>query len=173
MNPCHHLSDRMPEVARHSSRWTADEAEHLLACEECGAEWRLVGAAATLGHGAAGRVNADQVADRVIARLRESPVATESRRPWVRRTLLPLAAAAALVSAVWFGWPAATEVQDAPAALFAVLPELDDLDETELESFAEAFTGTEADPLRPLDAAESLGDLSDSELESLLRLMEG
>ena len=54
-----------------------------------------------------------------------------------------------------------------------MLPELDDLDETELASLVGVFTGTEADPLRTLDAAESLGDLSDSELESLLRLMEG
>jgi hypothetical protein len=172
MNPCHHLSDRMPEVARQTARWTADEAEHLLACADCGAEWRLVGSAVAMGHGAASRVNVEQVAERVIARLREAPVSAVSGRSWARRALLPLAAAAALVSAVWFGWPASA-VQDEPAALFAVLPELDDLDETELESLVEVFTGTEADPLRPLDAAESLGDLSDSELESLLRLMEG
>lgn len=172
MNPCHHLSDRMPEVARQASRWTADEAEHLLACEDCGAEWRLVGSAVAMGRGAASRVNVDQVAERVIARLRESPVVAAPGRPWVRRAMLPVAAAAALVGAVWFGWPASS-VQDEPAALFAVLPELDDLDETELESMVEVLTGTEADPLRPLDTAESLGDLSDSELESLLRLMEG
>lgn len=169
MNSCHHLSDRMPEVARQASRWTADEAAHLLACEECGAEWRLVGAAVAMGQGAASRVDVDRVAERVVARLRE-PVAPG--RAWGRRTLLPLAAAAALVSAVWFGWPA-PGVDDEPAALVAVLPELDDLDEDELESLVAVFTGTEADPLRPLDAAESLGDLSDAELESLLRLMEG
>lgn len=172
MNTCHHLSDRMPEVAQQTSRWTADEAEHLLACKDCGAEWRLVGSAVTMGHGAASRVNVDQVAERVITRLQESPVLAAPGRQWVRRVMLPLAAAAVLVSAVWFGWPVPA-VQDEPTALFAVLPELDDLDETELESLVEVFTGTEADPLRPLDAAESLGDLSDSELESLLRLMEG
>ncbi|HUG26715.1 MAG TPA: hypothetical protein VMK53_00340 [Gemmatimonadales bacterium] len=162
----------MPEVARKSSRWTADEAEHLLGCQDCGDEWRLVGSAVAMGHGVESRVNVDQVAERVIARLRESPVAAAPGRPWVRRAVLPLAAAAALVSAVWFGWPA-SEVQEEPTARFAVLPELDDLDETELESMVEVFTGTEADPLRPLDAAESLGDLSDAELESLLRFMEG
>ena len=172
MNPCHHLSDRMPEVAGQASRWTADEAEHLLACQDCGAEWRLVGAAVTMGHGAAVRVNVDQVAERVLARLRQSPVVAASGRPWVRRAMLPAAAAAVLVSAVWFGWPASA-VQEEPTALVAVLPELDDLDETELASLVGVFTGTEADPLRTLDAAESLGDLSDSELESLLRLMEG
>jgi hypothetical protein len=172
MNACHHLSDRMPEVARQTSRWTADEAEHLLACEDCRAEWRLVGAAVAMGHGAASRIDANQVAERVISRLRESPVVAAPGRPWVRRAILPAAAAAALVSAVWFGWPASA-VPDEPPALFAVLPELDDLDEIELESMVEVFTGTEADPLRPLDAAESLGDLSDSELESLLRLLEG
>lgn len=172
MNPCHHLSDRMPEVARHASRWTADEAAHLLACEDCGAEWHLVGSAVAMGHGVASRVNADQVAEQVIARLRESPAVVAPARPWVRRALLPFAAAAALVSAVWFGWPAAAG-QDQPAVLVAVLPELDDLDETELESLVEGLAGTEADPLRPLEADESLGDLSDSELESLLRLMEG
>ncbi|MFN2316978.1 MAG: hypothetical protein ABR551_02430 [Gemmatimonadales bacterium] len=162
----------MPEVARQASRWTADEAAHLLACEDCGAEWRLVGAAVALGRGAASRVDADQVAERVAARLREPPIVAAPGRPWIRRALLPLAAAAALLSAVWFGWPV-TEVQDEPIAHVAVLPELDDLDETELESLVAGFTGAEADPLRPLDAAESLGDLSDSELESLLRLMEG
>lgn len=172
MNPCHHLSDRMSEVARQASRWTADEAAHLLSCEDCSAEWRLVGAAVAMGRGAASRVNVEQVAERVVARLREPAVPLAPGRPWIRRALVPLAAAAALVSAVWLGWPA-IEVQDQPAALFAVLPELDDLDETELESLVAVFTGTEADPLRPLDAAESLGDLSDSELESLLRLMEG
>lgn len=172
MNPCHHLSDRMPEVARQASRWTADEAAHLLACEDCSAEWRLVGAAVALGRGAATRVNADQVAERVVARLREPLVPAAPGRPWVRRALLPLAAAAALVSAVWFGWPA-PRVVDQPVVLVAVLPELDDLDENELESMVAVFTGPEAEPLRPLDAAESLGDLSDSELESLLRLMEG
>lgn len=172
MNPCHHLSERMPEVARQASRWTADEAEHLLACEDCGAEWRLVGSAVAMGHGVASRVNADQVAEQVIARLRESPAVVSPARPWVRRALLPFAAAAALVSAVWFGWPASPE-PDQPAVLVAVLPELDDLDETELESLVEGLAGTEADPLRPLDAAESLGDLSDAELESLLRIMEG
>lgn len=173
MNECHNLSDRMPEVAAQVSRWTAEEAAHLLACPECAAEWRLVGVATTLGSGAASRIRPDQVADRVAARLRESPAESSTpARPWVRRAILPFAAAAALVATVWFGRPTPVP-QDEPVTLFAVLPELDDLDETELESLVEVYTGTEADPLRPLDAAESFGDLSDTELESLLRLMEG
>lgn len=173
MTDCMHLSDRMPEVAAGRATWGRSDAEHLLACASCAAEWRLVQSASRLGLAVKQQVDPARVAHAVVTRLRQEPVERPVRRgAWVRRVALPVAAAAVLAVAVWVGRPSAGE---GPAAvtLAAVLPELDDLDAAELESLVSDFDVTGDPTVRALEAPESLDDLSDAELESLLRLMEG
>src|SRR6185437_16329344 len=49
MTTCTRLSDRMPDVAHGTSRWTELEERHLAECADCRAEWELVTAASRLG----------------------------------------------------------------------------------------------------------------------------
>lgn len=175
MTACTKLSDRMPEVAAGTATWRTAEAEHLLGCAGCAAEWRVVAAAAGHGRRLAAGVDADRIAAAALARLREAPRAqAEPATRWgrIRRIALPLAAAATLALAVWLGGPS-SESPAAPAIQVAVLPELDDLEETELESLFEEFADLEDPTIRPLEAPQTLDDLSDTELENLLRMMEG
>lgn len=172
MISCSELSDRMPEVAAGRAVWSAPEGGHLAECSDCQAEWRLVQAAAELGVAVGRTVAPDQIAAGVRNRLQAPPTPATSWPGRVRRVALPLAAAAVLLLLVWQAspWP---RTDPEPVTLMAVLPELDGLSEAELETMFTMVTGAEADPAPPLGTSESLGDLSDEELESLLRLLEG
>lgn len=172
MNQCTRLSDRMPEVAAGRTPWQAEEARHLLACPACAAEWRLVGAAAGLGREVGQRMDPAGMAVSVANRLRAAPAAAAGRASWIRRVAVPGAAAAAIALAVWFGLPASGGPGE-PVTIMAVLPELDGLEASELESLVEDFAEVEDPTIRPLEAPQTLDDLTDSELESLLRMMEG
>jgi len=174
MISCEALSDRIPAVARGESAWTPDEADHLAGCRECRDELAVVRAATGLGARMALRVDADRVAVRVAERLRGAGNPVLPPAAWSRRLALPVAVAATLALVVWSGGTPTTPVEPAPgAALTAMLDELDGLDAAELESVLDAVDLPGDDGLRPIDALESLGDLSDVELEAVLSTLEG
>ena len=62
----HSLSDRMPEVARGASRWSAEDARHLETCADCRAEWKIVSATAGLGAALSILADPEATSDRVL-----------------------------------------------------------------------------------------------------------
>ncbi len=167
MTQCAGLSDRMPTVAAGRSEWSGEELAHLEACPDCRAEWALVQTASTLGTGASTALDADRVSARVMARLRSEPAPRPGSGAAAVATLL---AAAAIALVVWTGRaPDQTDRRVAPAAAQSALlvPELDRLSAGELTDVLEAFDGPLSE--RSSVAAPTLGDLSDHELERVLR----
>ena len=174
MSPCELLSDRMVPVAHGTADWTATEAEHLASCADCREEWRLIQGARRLGAEAARRTDTARVSRQVLATL----AGERRRRRWVRAGgMVGLAAAAALAIMV------STGNQQGPgddAGSMAVveteglqlrLAELESLNEAELEAILD---GLEV----PLSegaggAPPALGDLDDTQLERVLRSLEG
>jgi hypothetical protein len=171
MNDCERLSDRMPEVSLGRSSWTAEEAAHLEGCADCGAEWRLVRAAAALDWGASVIPDPAAIAAAVQRRLAEA--GGRSRR--LRIVWLTGAAAAATLLAVVARWEpgsgsgTAAVVADADPIL--PLPELEGLEtgqlDTLLHSIDRPFAGSST-----LDAA-TLGEHEEGELEQMLATWEG
>jgi len=180
MMDCERLSDRMPDVARGRSQWTQEEAEHLAGCSGCRQEWSLVRLAGEIGEGIGGQLDPSAIATAALRR-----VALERQRVRQRRwSLTGLAAAAMIAVAVWFGrgqsgrpvFPSGgTPVATAPSArsdrLAFPLPELDQLQEPELDSLLQTISP----PLTSESTLEapSMGDLDDHELEEVLATWEG
>lgn len=168
MTICDELSERMPAVARGAAHWDAPALAHLPVCRECGAEWRVVSAAAALGR-AASTIDPEEVGRAVLRRL----AASGGRRRRARRWLIAVTGlAAAAVIALMFWTPARPvggEPDGLPAPVF--LPELDSLTAVQLES----VLGSVDRPLgtvRTLDAT-GLSGLSDDQLADVLQSMEG
>ena len=168
---CEGMTDRMPLVAHGRAEWTGEEATHLEECPDCASEWRLVVAARRLGDTGARSLDPDQVSGAVLGRL-----AREHRhRYWRRMGVIGSLAAAALVTAiVWLGpyrrVSAAARV--ASAGVFQLpLAELDGLDDSALVIVLDGLEPPLAEEATP--AAPALGDLQDSELERVLRSLEG
>jgi hypothetical protein len=180
MMDCARLSDRMPDVALGRSQWTPEEADHLAACADCQQEWRLVRLAGNLGEGLGDGPDPSSVATAVLRR-----VASERHRVRQRRwSLTGLAAAATIALAVWFGrgqtgqnlptpggMPLATAPSGRAEDLAIPLPELDQLQEPELDSLLQTISP----PLTSGSTLEepSMGDLDDHELEEVLATWEG
>jgi hypothetical protein len=170
MTECDALSERMPAVAHGRSAWTAAEQDHLLACADCGAEWRVVQAAAVLGTRLARRVDPDRVAQGALA----AAGAARRMRRWARLGVIGgLAAAAAVTLLVWKG-PARPPADDhGPAATAFVLPvaELDGLDSLELGAVLETLEA----PIGEGSTVEMPGfnGLDDQQLEQVLHGLEG
>ena len=159
-----HLTERMVDVAHGRSSWTDPEAAHLRVCAECAAEWRLIARVPDVGTGVA--VDAERVAEAVMARLAAHPAHRSPRRfGWVAG----LAAAAAIVILALQAGPG-TPTAPAPMPPVTVLSELDDLTHDELLTVLDAL-----DPVSDDAAPEAapLGDLTPGELERVLRSMEG
>jgi hypothetical protein len=161
----------MPEVVHDRSRWTADEAAHLAACAHCRRELALVQATVALGRRAPRLPDATAMAAAIEHRL----AGARTRRIGVQR-IAGLAAAAALLLAVWTRWPeppvASTAGGGRPAAQALVpLPELELLDPAELDSLLQRMEMPSAGS-STLDAP-ALGDLEDTELEQVLATWEG
>lgn len=173
MTDCERLSDRMPEVARGASAWSASEASHLSSCPDCQAELRLVRTAAGLGELVARRVDTSRLASQVMARIRSGDQTVRPIQAWSRRLALPLAMAATLALVVWTSGPGGNAPAAAAETVTALLHELDDLDASELEGVLDAVGAPATDSYRPIDATESLGDLTDAELEAVLTTLEG
>ena len=98
MIACEWLCERMAEVAHGQSGWTLEESAHLASCAECAAEWDLVAAGHRLGRDLEGRLDTAAIANRVVDRLAAARRVDRWRRTGL---LVGLAAAAALVIAVW------------------------------------------------------------------------
>jgi anti-sigma factor RsiW len=168
MTDCESVTDRIPVVALGRDAWTAEEAAHLASCPACQAEWKVVETARRLGDSAARRVDPDRVNSIVIARLRAD-------RRWRRAAWIgAVAVAAAMALVVWTARPThqAGPIATRGAVGFHLpLAELDRLDSGQLERILEdleAPLGAQAAPEAP-----ELGDLKDSELERVLRTLEG
>jgi hypothetical protein len=169
MIDCAAMQDRMPEVARKAASWTDAEAAHLASCHDCALEWRVVRAGVGLHADAV--VAVDRIAEGVMTRLREEP--SESIRirqlPWRGSVIGLLAAAASMVlilSAPRLQRPQSGSASDTASAL-AILPELQGLDDSELESVLRSLGPTAGDATPGL--VPHLEDLTDGELEQLLR----
>jgi hypothetical protein len=168
----------MPDVALGRAQWSPEEAEHLATCAGCQEEWSLVRLAGGLGEQLRLAAEPDSIATAVFQR-----IASERRQARYQRwSVAGLAAAAAIALAVWYGrgqtgqnalkgLPVATAPAAQPAELAIPLPELDQLQEPELDSLLQEISP----PLTSGSTLEapSLGDLDDQELEEVLATWEG
>jgi hypothetical protein len=170
---CEWLSERMPELVRGEDALSPEEQRHLDSCPECSAEWRLVGLGRSLGSDVS--VDTARVASAVLNRLHEVPVDVLPLRPralsWRGLVVGLTAAAASVALTVWV--PHSPHAADAVGAVVALgaLPELEQLSETELQSVMEYVEPTVTD-VTPAGTPR-LGDLSEDQLEQLLRAVEG
>lgn len=173
MSGAHIDPDRLADAARDAS-WRADESSHLAECAACRHELDIVAAAGRLGVAEMASLVSGRVAETVLGRLATAPPAPGIgvlRRP--ARWLAGLAAAAAVVLAVWYGSsraPSAPDLtQSAPIEL-SVLHELDGLDEPELEEVLASLPAPAGavSHLEPL----SFDELNVNDLERVLRSME-
>jgi hypothetical protein len=176
MTDFEHLTERMPAVARGRGEWGAAEATHLASCAACRAEWELVRTAHSLGASVAAGLDTGRVAAAVRRSLRAAPLrdrVAALRR--VRRVLVGLAAAAALVLVAQYRWGHGARdvvpVHPAPGAASSMLPELDGLTATELQAVLESFSPA-AESLPHVETG-LLDDLQPQELERVLRSLEG
>jgi predicted anti-sigma-YlaC factor YlaD len=166
MTPCERLSDRLPEVARGSARWTPEEAAHLAACAECRAEWELVAATIRLGGRAPQGEHPDAIATAVLRRVAEDRRSRARRRFWG----LGLAAAAALAGVIWAGDRPEPGVPPV-ATIENTMPDSEPLGTAELDSMLEALDASQLGA-SALDEP-SLNDLDTNELEQVLSTLEG
>lgn len=166
---CERLSDRMTPVLAGGSRWSAEEAEHLAQCPDCGAEWRLLSRAAALGDRLP-PLDADQVTAGVLQRVAaDRRQARSTRRRWLIGIAAAVAASLLLVSR--FTEPAVTPYPPLAERLEIPFMELDSLSADQLQAVLETLEpplGSES----TLDAP-TLQDLDDTQLERLLRSLEG
>jgi hypothetical protein len=172
MIPCELMTDRMVPVAHGRSEWTAEQRAHIATCPACRAEWDLVATARRLGS-PAGALDARSVGRAVVGRL-----ARERRmRPWKRAGWIGALAAAAAIAIVVYrqavpgGTTPGKRLAAAGAEFRLPLAELDSLNAGELTTVLEqmdAPLGASASPELP-----GLGDLQDTELERVLRSLEG
>jgi hypothetical protein len=171
MTDCTAMQDRMPDVAFGAVAWTDTEAAHLATCVDCALEWRIVRAGAGLH--AETVVSADRVASAVMTRLREAPPEPRAIRriPW-RGTVVGLIAAAASVILVLgaprLRAPGANSMSD--SATLAVMPELQGLDDGQLETVLKGLDPGPIDAVVP-GQMPHLEDLTDAQLEQLLLAM--
>jgi hypothetical protein len=176
MTHCGWLSDRIPAVVLGRAEWTPQEIQHLQECRACQREWEVVRVASRHGEDRGVGIDTNAVATSVLRRLREEPAAPLfRRRTWA---LGGLAAAAAIIIAVWAGGTADQAARTrgngslAAAQLEIPLPELESLQAAELDSVLQALD--EPNNLRDSSAGEpELDDLNSDELERVLDTWEG
>lgn len=161
-----HLSDRMPAVAAQRDTWSPAELAHLAGCAECRSEWVLVRSGHALGEEFRYEPDPDAIADAVAGRLREPVAPVGHRRRW-------WAAGLAAASVALFLWGGRMHDRLPPAAdggelhsAFA-MPELDSLSTGELKDVLDSFDSPLSE--RRGVGAQGLGDLTDQELERVLR----
>ena len=172
MTMCEQLSERMAAVAHGAAAWTAEEQAHLAGCADCRAEWDLVAAASRLGLDVAAGLDAHHVAERVLGRLRAERGRRGRRIGW---TVGGLAAAAAVLIAVWPGRPGGRVTAPVAAPLTAAafpLPELDSLAAPELQAVLDSLDGSLGSTVQGVDTGD-LDDLDAHELQHVLDGMEG
>ena len=164
-----HLTDRMPDVLHGRDAWTEADHAHLGSCADCAGEWRVVRAVRIPS---VEPLDTDALAAGVLQRLRESPVVLPlMRRRGVRLGLVGLAAAASIAVALLIRHePPTSTTAFVPSREATMLPELDALLDAELE---QVLATVSEDGDDPLGALPRLGDLTDEELETLLKEVEG
>jgi hypothetical protein len=174
MTPCERLSDRMPAVAR-GGQWTAAEAAHLAACDDCSAEWALIRSAQALGTDIAADLaaglSAHEVTARVLGRVRAERAAVQDR--WRGFAMAGLAAAAAVALTIWT-WNPERAGRRAPLDVASVdlsLPELDSLRAPELETLLRTMDRASDGPIDLVPVLPN--DLDGGELEGVLEALEG
>lgn len=178
LDMCGTLTDRMPLVAHGAAEWSAAELAHLGSCADCAAEWNLIRTTARLGDRTAARLDTARLAAAVLGEVKQR----KQRDRWRRGSwMVGLAAAAAIVLVVTLqGPPARPDLASAvdsgtgqavEVGLHLPLAELESLDQGQLESVLEGLDApvSEVDP----GPAPSFGDLNDSQLERVLRSLEG
>jgi hypothetical protein len=175
MSDCERVSDRMPLMALGQAEWNPDETRHLSECGQCREEWELVQLASRLGRDAGLALDPAATAAGVLRRLdRDREAGRLRRRAW---SFAGLAAAAAVVAAVWTGGPQGGEsktppVPSAVAGRFSIpLPELDSLEPAELDSVLQTMDEPPVNGSTADDPA--LGDLNSDELQRVLDSWEG
>ena len=166
MTICEQLSERMPAVALGQAVWGDAERAHLIGCAECQAEWALISEASRLGLDVAAGLDAHHVTERVLGRLRVEGGRVRRRR--VGWTLGGLAAAAALVLAVWPGKPRPGAMTPAVAEEMP-LPELDSLGTPELQAVLDSLET----PLGTAVQGADTGDLDDLDAQELQHVLDG
>ena len=169
MPDCSRLSDRMPLVAAGGDGWSAADLAHLQHCADCAAEWALVRTGESLGRDSGYSPDPDLVASAVLGRLKAERMARgRSRRDLSWAAVL---AAAAIALTVWPGRPDRPKrTAAAPASAVesaALVPELDSLDAVELKDLLDSFDAPLSE--RSMPVSPTLGDLSDQDLERVLR----
>jgi len=174
MTECRLLSERMAAVAHQRGTWSPDQERHLVACADCQAEWRLMQAAARLGQDLEQTFPADVMATRVMASLRQPAPRLIRPRAW--RWLAVPAAAAAAIAFLMLPGPASSPTSDRPAGSTvtaeagALLPELEQLGTTELESVLQLLPAVQGDDVEDI---HNYNDMTEDELEGILRSLEG
>lgn len=174
MSECGWLSDRMPAVVLGRAEWTPQETQHLNQCSLCQQEWKLIRAVHRLGHDAGEQLEPSALADAVLVRLANARrLQGHRRKVW---TLGGMAAAAAVLVALWTGAPSPPEQSNPPASLAAgqleiPLPELESLQPAELDSVLQTMDEPNARSTNPEDP--DLGDLNPEELQRVLDSWEG
>jgi hypothetical protein len=175
MSDCERLSDRMPAVALGQAGWTSDEVRHLEACGSCRREWELVQLASRLGGDVSLSLDPAAIAAGLLRRLdSEREDVRLRRRAW---SFAGLAAAAAVIAAIWTGG-----LRDGPSRIQPVgtavagrlsipLPELESLEPAELDSVLQTMDEPTISGSASDDPA--LGDLNNDELERVLDSWEG
>jgi hypothetical protein len=174
MKDCELLSDRMPGVALGGTEWTPDEARHLASCVACQEEWSLLQIANGLADGAP-TMNLPALTSRLQQRLRLARL--EKRRQQRAWGFAGLATAAGLAAAIWTGLPKVRPepvrppTQVVAGRLQISLPELDDLQPSELDSVLQTMD----EPATGGSTVEvpGLGELNDTELKTVLDTWEG
>lgn len=169
MADCSRLSDRMPLVAAGGDGWSAAELAHLEGCADCAAEWALVRTGESLGRDSGFAPDPDLVASAVLSRLKADRMARgRSRRDLSWAAVL---AVAAVALTVWTGSPERAQIAAAPPPTplesAVLVPELDSLDAVELKDLLDSFDAPLSE--RSMPVSPTLGDLSDQELERVLR----
>jgi hypothetical protein len=173
MTGCTLLSERMAAVAHRRGTWSPAEERHLGACADCQAEWRLLQAGAGLGQDLDRTFPADLLATRVIARLRQP--APRLLRPRVWRWLAIPAAAAAAIGFMMLLRPSPSPTGESTlrpsvtAAAGGLLPELEELGTTELQSVLQLLPAVEDG----VDDIHNYNDMTEDEVETILRSLEG
>lgn len=131
-------------------------------------EQELQRLAQRLGSDAAGRVDVERVAQRVIARL--EAVRRAARPWWVRATTVRIAAAVALLVAAGIGtWAVVDSRQDPRPAAAIGWRAIETLANDDLGEVLDSLSATA--PVHEL-ATMGMDDLTEAQLEELLRRME-
>lgn len=175
---CGTLTDKMPLVAHGVAGWTPEEQAHLEGCADCAGEWELVRATMRLGDQAVARLETSRLATAVLGEVKR-----RGRQDRWQRTgwMVGLAAAAAIILVVTTRGPSSrpelavgVDSGIGPAMQVGVhlpLAELESLDQSQLESVLEGLDApvSEVEP----GLSPSFGDLDDTQLERVLRSLEG